>query len=159
MGKILYKILPRSHFFSFPTARKDARDRDFETPDIAILKLGRDCQRRREREKSLISTDEEQTNGQTHERKRGEQPTQRLNKRNEGQNQHSDQHYMTSRCSSKSQLSVRSSTLFLQHWNDVTIMNLDTKNLPCSARTRTTDCSRRNRVMYIKHQPLMKDQK
>ena len=56
-----------------------------------------------ERKESWNSRDNENTSGKTYDRKRGKQPTQRLNKRKHGQNQHSDEHHMASRTSPKSQ--------------------------------------------------------
>ena len=100
MEKDLYKMVHRTPIASFPTDQNDARERDFEAPDITFSRTWKRLPAT-EREKSSNSTDDEYTNGTMHERKRGEQPTQRLNKRKHGQNQHSHEHHLISIDSSK----------------------------------------------------------
>ena len=91
----IYKKLHRAPFSSILTAQNDARERDFEPPDLKFSRTWNQLPAT-EREKSLNSTDSEYTSGKKHERYRGEQPIQLLNKRKHGQNQHSEQHHMTS---------------------------------------------------------------
>ena len=85
-------MLHRTPFTSFPTDQNDARVRDFDPLGVTLSRTWR-----------RVPSDDEYTSGKTHERKRGGQPAQRLNKRKHGQNEHSDEHHMTSRNSPKSQ--------------------------------------------------------
>ena len=73
-------MLHRTPFTSFPTAQNYATERDFDPPDVTFSRIWKRLPTT-EHERSLNSTDDEYTSENTHEKKRGEQPKKRLNKR------------------------------------------------------------------------------
>ena len=136
---LLQKTTPSTLYFN-SSCPKRCKRAWFWPPDV---KLSRTWKRlpTTERGKSLSSTDDEHTSPKAHKRKRGEQPTRWLNKRNHGQRTRNSIIWPAEIRQDLNQLR-RSSTYKSQHSDDVTVTNANKQILPRSTKTRTTDYSR-----------------